>query len=479
MSKVTRGEKIMNKLTAEQILSPTGKDWLLASLDPFHDNQLANIEGWPDTECGASVVRCVKQSVTVSKPTTGLPAGNFDVHIIMWPMIKAAEYVSTVNRAQNLLQLPTIPVSDPAQHFTCGGLQIWAVPSGKTLTNYLDVDAILLATLELDNDYTQGSGRLIGMGYEVHNTTSDLYRQGSVACYRQQAVTRDPATFNANSTLTAGSIPLSTPVTLVVLRHPPMDTEQAMLLQGSRQWTAEEGVYQVAAFHSDENSAYPISVNTPAISRNGEDDEEGRINVGALYVPFPAYGGAQFGTNMTFNPIRVHPVHQSGSIFSGLSEQTTLTINYNVFYESFPSFAEKPILALAKPSAVYDPRAMELYSRIVQELPVGVPVCENGLGDWFLDAASTAAKYIGPVLAALPHPIAKGAGTALTYLGETGQNYVKRQVPPNAWEQKSGGGDSTAKEMKAMMNQAKQQQKHADQKQAKKKAAKAKAKARR
>ncbi len=195
--------------------------------------------------------------------------------------------------------------------------------------------------------------------------------------------------------------------------------------------------------------------------------------------PLVTYAGAQFGSNFIQACGRVHPFHQSGAIFTGLSFNTTLTLNLNVYYESFPSMSDPNILALAKPSAIYDPCALELYSRVLQELPVGVPVRENGLGDWFLNAASTAAKYLGPVISMMPHPIAKGAGAALTYLGQTGQDYVKRQTPPNSWEQQSGGGTMTRADEKLLVKGAKAAQKKKDDVKKKKAVAKAKAQMRR
>jgi len=129
-----------------------------------------------------------------------------------------------------------------------------------------------------------------------------------------------------------------------------------------------------------------------------------------------------------------------GEIFTGLSDETTLTVNQNAFFEKFPGPDDKEVLPLATLSAEYDPDVLDLYSRIVNDLPVAVPVRENGLGDWFYDAASTAAKYLGPVLSGLPHPMLKGAGMALTGMSEVMQKNEKKQKankqsvpPPNSW----------------------------------------------
>ncbi len=461
MAKVNRAEKILNRLVSEQKITQCGKDWLTAAIDPFHDNQLEYLEGWPDMECGASVVRCVKKSVQLTCPTA--ITTNWDCFINMHPILLGQnldggspvvyEYVT---RSGNWIFPNKATTFGPATTGYIGGVTAHAVPTGTPMTFKSDGTNLLIGQIELDNEYTVGSGRLIGIGFEVHNTTAEIYKQGTVTVFRMQAENRDPVTMQVTSATTVSGVdyPILGSVTVQQMRSPPQTQEKAMYIQGSRQWEAKDGCYVVGAFCSEENPAYGITQAVPAMEVFDTYEElEGELSGNGLivqrYQSTINQSGLPAPYNNIYNPLyktaRVHPLHQSGAIFSGLSPQSTLTLNVNFFYESFPGPADKAILVLAKPSCKYDPCVMELYSRLVQELPVGVPVEENGLGDWFLDAASKAAKYIGPALAALPHPIAKGAGMALTYLGDTGQDYVKRQQhtmiqPPNAWEQESGMG---------------------------------------
>lgn len=491
MSKVNRGEKILNRLVTEQKITGCGRDWLIAALDPFHDSQLDNLEGWPDMECGASVVRCVKKSMQVAVPTE-LAGQTWDCHIDMHPFLMVGEaspldpvphgYWETVSSINNRINVN--PPANTVALCKVGGLQIVGTKAGRDC-EYVNITAagsenILIGNIELDKEYTMGSGRLIGVGFEVHNTTAELYKQGSCTVYRMQAENRDLVTYQVVGAAGAGNaFPLIGSVSAQELRRPPQSQAAAILLQGSRQWEAAEGCYVVSAFTSEENPAIGI---TEAIPVMIQDDETERIEGGSsgtvnLYMPRVKEVQASWAglaapyQNFwvpTYYPIRVHNIHQSGAKFTGLSPQTTLTVNVNYFYESFPGPSDMGILVLAKPSCKYDPCVMELYSRLIQELPVGVPVAENGLGDWFLDAASKAAKYLGPVLAMMPHPIAKGAGAALSYLGDTGQDYVKRQnkqsefiQPPNSWESQSGMGNESSqlKQLTNKVNQLSQQEK--------------------
>lgn len=437
MSKVNRGEKILNRLVSEQKITPQGRDWLIAAMDPFHDSQLDSLEGWPDVECGASVVYCVKKSVQVQKPAL-TDTGNWDCHIMMWPMTGTVDFCESLGRQSNVVNGPAQPIVAP--YGGIGGLQIGGTPAGGSWNPISDAETCInIAQITLDSDYSRGSGRLIGIGFEVHDTTAELYKQGACTVYRMQAENRDVSTYQIYNSTGSPSTPYAGSYPATTLRLPPQTQTSAMLIPGSRQWDAEQGCYVVGAFCSEENPAIGIAPTMAAIYVNPDDDYDCTINTSSLYLQkqYNVFGGAP-----AYRPQRVHPIHQSGAIFSGLAVQASLTVNVNFFYEAFPGPSDVKTLVLAKPSCKYDPCVMELYSRLVQELPVGVPVSENGLGDWFLDAATKAAKYIGPALAMMPHPIAKGAGAALTYLGNTGSDYVKQQnqriQPPNAWETGSG-----------------------------------------
>jgi len=250
-----------------------------------------------------------------------------------------------------------------------------------------------------------------------------------------------------------------------LVRFPPQNTAEAVLLPGTRTWEAKDGCYVVSSFHTTENPATLIAPKMPVITSVDIDDLEGVIASSAVnaMIPGPTVGTSSIRDVVGF---RIFNIHQSGAILSGLSASTSITINWNVYLETFPSNAEADILPLATPSCEFDPDVLDLYSRVMVKLPVGVPVRENGLGDWFLDAVTSAAKYVGPVLSALPHPIAQGAGAVLTSLGNAGkkkkkpQKVVNQQLPPpNNWGSppvrptrrqlavmapwEAGGGDNT------------------------------------
>jgi len=430
-SKVSRGERLLQKFADEGKLSESGKDWLVTSLDPFHDHQLKSLTGYPDVQTGASVVRCIKQSISVSAPST--VTGNWDCHIVQWPWLAPSQvssggtglYAAAANRLGQVLQQP---IGTPAFFSKVGGLMIYLTPPGANLQILQSGGTQLIGTLQIDPVFTQGVTRLLGAGFEVHNTTSQLNVQGSVIGYRQMASENDPTAW----VILSGDGTTGTEFSGPLVRYPPQNSQDAILLAGSRQWEAKDGIYSVSSFHNLENPATLIKPQAPLITSPDTNDLEGSVSTSGLYYPIPSPTLGTTSTQATMS-FRVHNIHMNGCIFQGLSNSTTLTINWNVFLETFPSNDDAEILPLATPSASFDPLVLDIYSRVLTDLPVAVPVKENGLGDWFYDAVQTAAKYIGPVLTGLPHPLAKAAGMIATSIANAPAGAGSNTAPPNSW----------------------------------------------
>jgi hypothetical protein len=73
----------------------------------------------------------------------------------------------------------------------------------------------------------------------------------------------------------------------------------------------------------------------------------------------------------------------SGVFFTGLSEQTNLSVIYRVILEVLPSPTDTTFQSLVSMGACYDANAFELYSNTIQHLRPFVPAYMNDIGDWF------------------------------------------------------------------------------------------------
>ena len=126
------------------------------------------------------------------------------------------------------------------------------------------------------------------------------------------------------------------------------------------------------------------------------------------------------------------PIHQAGVILEGLHPTASITVNWCVIVESFPS-VNTPLTVLATPSARFDPMALEIYSRALNRMPVAVPVRENGLGQWFSDLISEIEPFVTPIAAAINPALgmaSKSIGVANKFYRD---NYMVPSLaaPPN------------------------------------------------
>jgi len=359
----------------------------------MHDHQLPNLCGWPDLVSASSVIRCVKQSVALAVPS-GFTTTTWDAHVVMWPWMQSilGQTQARVNDVFTVVPTPSNAL---------GGVQVFAASPTQPF-DYLTSPTI--GAINLSIEYTAGSGRILGAGIEVINTTSDLYRQGTTTVWRQEEAKGDDANMGY---LAASVVPLQLRyANYRMFRAPPPDITSALLYPGTKQWRAADGAYLVQTFTTSENPPTFVGYVQPAKMINTLDDVETPnpvpvFNAGGLWVPRPY----TVGTFANVNPaIRLHPLNMTGVYFTGLSPQTTLTMNVNIYYETFPSAAEKGILVLAKPSASYDPVALELMSRVNSSLAVGVPSSWNPEGEWFweivndlVDAAPAIGGAFGPI----------------------------------------------------------------------------------
>jgi len=125
------------------------------------------------------------------------------------------------------------------------------------------------------------------------------------------------------------------------------------------------------------------------------------------------------------------PFNRKGIFCTGLTPQSTFTLNFNSILEVFPTYQNPQLVLLTKPSPSEDYVALELYSKAVRDFPVGVMFGANGLGDWILgcvDPIADFASEIGtPVMGAI-----NGYQTA-----RKGQTNRIQGPPMNTWA--SGG----------------------------------------
>jgi hypothetical protein len=415
-AKVIRAERKLLNMTRRAGVSDDGYNWLETAIDPFHDKTVP-LKGYPDTCSASSVVQLIKQSITIQCPA-GITTGTWDCHIASLPWVATGQPTSTMQAAgvaRDSSGFITGAITLPAANTTTGipynGLIAIAGPTGTNLdVSAQNSTSIVASQLVLPNTYWNDAARVVGLGYEVHNTTAELTVQGAVTVYRLPV---NPYSNSSTSTVFQSGVSGATAIpagwSTVSVPSIPSTEGQALLLYGSKTWLAKDGCYLVNTFNSTEIAPNCSNTVQPLVYITTPNDS-------TQYVPAPVIPSI---TPEILAPRSLFWANTNiaGSFFSGLSLTTTLKVNYNIMIERFPSPNGNDLAVMATPSPAYDPIALEMYSRTCRELPTGVPVAENGFGDWFSgvvntigDTISSVSKFAAPILSVIPQTKALGMG---------------------------------------------------------------------
>lgn len=413
----------LEKISEGKVLTKDGKNWLIQATDPFHDTTVEST-GYPDCDIAGSVVQVVKKSATFQCPAE-ITTGTWDAHIVQWPVVNNNIGQKVTLKHSNFITTTSSPVATP---YNIGGFTGMAGPSGQGLYGSSSI-CYPVVNIGLDPKFTEGTARVVGMGYEIINSTADIYKQGMCTVYRQPT-----PNINRRATYTYGTdatnLVRQGDFSAYVLPQPPSVLSEAVMLSGSKQWAAEEGCYNVATMNSLDNPPHqpePIAILSV--------ESENTVNyVGNAAAVISNINSVSVGTGTHYAPFSCHlaPFNMSGAYFTGLSLQTTLTLNVIFYVERFPTPFDTDLVVMAKPSPFYDPVAQELYCKAMCSMPAGVMVKENPFGEWFRDVVHNIAQHSGPVLSALSvvHPgfgLAAGAAKIVEDLTET-KREAKREA---------------------------------------------------
>lgn len=384
---VSIGQQVLNSA----VLTDDARRWLVRAVDPFYDHQLKPA-GFPDMGTVASVVQEINLSTTISAPSTVTAGSNWDCHIFNMAHFAVGSTNSVVTTVVPAFWNPMTGelsgYSGGGMATTSGGLSILSGPTqsallpGGTPTAPLNVGAESSVVL---NPAAQGlvssKCRVVGMAFEVVNTTADISLQGLVTVYRMPQCNQVAMVDVFPAALGAGGN-VAMPARMVAL--PPLNAAQALTLPGSKQWDAKDGSYCVCTLMGEEN---PI---------------QGFDNMPVMYVDEGFWPGSNapatavlhdvssISATSTYNyhPKYYAPYNTSGAYYTGLSYATTLQVNMKILLESIPG-PRDAFATLAQPGPEYSPEAIKLYGQIVDRMPVGVPFTENPSGEWFSDVLGT------------------------------------------------------------------------------------------
>jgi len=401
MNRITRGENVLNRLVDRGTLSSEGKSAFIAALDPFHDNRITDLCGWPDLNTAPSVVRTLNYSTTVRCLADG---GSIVVWTNPFFLTKDVGNINNTlaqyNRAGNCLTAKTV------NNYGVASTMVMQFPDA--LDWRFAAASQYNTSLAPDDSFLNGSSRVIGWGLEVHDVSAELYKQGTLTVFGVPQSEVVPETYY---TAAAAGGTATAAVSSHLYHRWPNSLNEALLYPDTRQWDAQQGCYTVIPCMGPDNPAAAPQYTQPSLPLNATlADQIGGINDG-LDIFLPPYKLS--GARLYWDPAKLVPYHSRGVALTGLSVNSVFTVNVKYYIETFPALDDKTIMTMARPSAPHDPVALELISRAVQQLPLGVPVGDNPGGEWFMDVLGKVLPMLGTGLSALTGLPLAGAGTLL------------------------------------------------------------------
>ena len=412
-------DKHIKHLIDTKQLTVEGYNWLVTALDPFNDSHPKPV-GYPDSDNAPSLTQMFTSTYTVSKPASA--AGNWDLLIWNSPFSFNASGVAasamSIGGAGTTITYQTTPPTA----IEWGNINFYAADTGQEL--FPNNTAALWAPTNFESntmsygDIALDKHRIVAMGIEARNTTSDMYKQGSVVVGHQSSDTyMDNRQYVDGDGVTATYFYPSNGSNAPAWYESTFD-----YLPNSVRMEAKQGAYAVVHLGS-------------GLNRPGRDLQLNPF----LSTESNAYGG--FG--LTAIAATTAVVSQSHStvntdttsmLFTGLSNESTITVTVRWYIERFPVITDgtdSGIMISATPSPPFDPLALQLYSRIIAHMPAAVPVRENNAGTWFKRVLKAMSKVL-PVAGMAIEPVLPGStimANALSDVARLGSNMIHASNP--------------------------------------------------
>lgn len=126
-----RQQMDLEKLERYGMLTPTGKNWLIQAVDPFHDSEIPHT-GFPDLSCSSSVTQCIQVSGNIQCPSA-ITTGTWDCNIVAWPEV--SNVATTTNKVGLSVRLPVPFVmtnsSTTTSAYPIGGVSAVPLPQAE------------------------------------------------------------------------------------------------------------------------------------------------------------------------------------------------------------------------------------------------------------------------------------------------------------------------------------------------------------
>lgn len=359
-------------------LSKRTNEALALVTDPYHDYNLPTY-AYPDGTNLISAVKRYTSRTTVRCPFILTPGDTWDFHIFATPLHQIVVPLEVQITGNALVMTST-------NNLTIGPLNIWYYHYASDGTLKASTSEALGQPISND-DIRTTQRRTVSFGYELHNITPELYREGSLTVYRTPVV-------NSSADFVHGSSFYHTNI----IGSFPTDLQAANLLPNSRTWEAKKGAYCV-------NLPAPVNDFSTILSQNFVM-KMGKGN---------SYYGLQPGTSTDASYRVTWSSLACTGIFSSrfASDAQAFSLDMRQVLELAPNASDTNTLMFASSCPPLDRMFIKIYKRMFNEIPPGTQVSNNASGDWFRKIVAISRYILPAIFGALPVP---GAGAMQTGL---------------------------------------------------------------
>lgn len=374
-------------------------DALAQLTDPYHDYNLKPT-GYPDGVSTISAVMRMALRQTIACPFVLSAGDTWDFHIFTTPLHDTetySSYVVTGNTYDTVGQatatLGTVNVL--YRHYNASGSQI-ALTSKVLPFTYGKAER------------PSSSARTVSLAFELHNTTAELYKSGSLTVYRTASMSTP-----THGWIKTTSEPTGVPFAAQVIANIPENLAQAVALPNSRTWRASEGAYCVSL----PSPTNPYSSNMP---------QNFVLSMASGSAGWLRHLAPNSTTSSSFSPI------STAGVFSDrfTDGNQTFTLDARQILEVVPSVSETdPFLPFAGTSPPCDELLLKLYREMYNQIPPGAPVGHNASGDWFRQIIQIAKVALPIVATALPGQAKLVAQAALPIVNGLIDKALSKQQP--------------------------------------------------
>jgi hypothetical protein len=407
-------EFVTEEVLKESGLTQAGAAAVEAALDPFHDYNIANLRGWVDTFAGDTITQVFTRQYQITTSET-FADSLWDTQIILTGSDIAEKFVCVSTPSgvtTNVIRTSTLGNPCGFQFGAASESQVYGAVTicknvhGSSVSPFVkegDQETVVIepfAPTELtDSDVAvlgrpYGAYRVIGAAFEIHDDTAELYKQGGSTFWRWPDYEEEysltfvkDVTVNGNAATTTGTSIHK------MQRKPPQSSTAARLFPRSKTGLARDGAYVVGTMR---DSVLPMAriadarqifcnedLSTMSSSTTEADYNSMWISDPEYYTTAAASSSADPRVLSVSHPHHDSGINPCGVIFSGLASQASLRLVVKYIIEQAPNGLDSQLIPLVTPSAAFDARALELYGRLVNTVPIGTSVFNNASGDYW------------------------------------------------------------------------------------------------